>query len=447
MKNYFSIMVLTSFLVIFICSCSKEDNTTNPQTQINSCVGCHTNYDALKRLHTPDTGTTGGGCSGEAPHYEPYDRVYLGGEGYQLFKKSEHGKLPCTSCHNGTDGTDDKKLAHSNNFIKYPSRFAKEKCQSCHPDEVARTTNSIHEQGWGQKRKVTVRYGLAGSDEFHKLPPAIIAGYDKNCASCHASCGDCHVNRPHAGGGGLMNGHNFSKKPDMVEVCVTCHKSRGGHAYLGVAPGSQPDIHLTKKGFDCMSCHTKNEIHGDGNKYETRFHVKDMPKCTDCHKDVAKSNIYHGMHAADLTCYTCHSQDYNNCGSCHIELEGARIPSYQSFKIGMNPIKDVRDYKLALLRRTLMAPDSWSNFGVPVLPNFDAFPTYNFTTPHNIQRWTSRTKTESGKACYDNCHIVKEGDTFRNIQLYLFKKDLLPWELIANEKVTVDGKLPSKWGL
>ncbi|ROL59544.1 hypothetical protein D9V86_10540 [Bacteroidetes/Chlorobi group bacterium ChocPot_Mid] len=444
----YKLLYLFIFLLLFN-ACSKEE-TSNPVNagNINSCVGCHTNYDALKKLADPDTSAPAGGCSGEGVHIEPYDRVYLGGQGFEDFQKEAHGKMACTACHNGIDKTGDKKLAHSGNFIKHPSKFATEKCVTCHEDEVRRTHNSIHEMGWGQKRKVTMRYGLAGPHEFNKLPENVQKGYNANCATCHGSCGECHVSKPLAAGGGLMNGHKFSKKPDMVKVCVACHSSRGGHAYLGVAVGSKPDVHLTKLGFDCMSCHTKNEIHGDGNTYEQRYKVPDMPKCEDCHSNIKNSNSYHSMHAENLSCFVCHSQPYNNCGSCHIHGEGARIASYQGFKIGVNPLSEFKGTRLALVRRTLMAPDSWKEYGVTKLNNFDVFPVFNYTSPHNILRKTKQCSPDEGKACYYNCHIIKEGEIFRNKELYLFESDFIyDWEKSSSKKVTVDGKLPPNWGL
>jgi hypothetical protein len=112
----------------------------------------------------------------------------------------------------------------------------------------------------------------------------------------------------------------------------------------------------------------------------------------------------------------------------------------------MNPIPNTKPYKFAVLRRSLMAPDSWDKFGIPTLTNFDSKPTYKYATPHNLIRWTSRTTVGAGKPCYDACHIVKDSDgTVRNKQLYLFKSDLENWEMNATQSITVDGKLPSNW--
>lgn len=446
MKKFF----ITAFFVIItlLIGCSKEEPIVNkeiPSDQaINSCEGCHTNYTVLKAVHSPDTATGGGGCGGDVPHIEPYDRVYLGGDGYKEFKKTVHGKLECTSCHNGIGNTDDKKLAHSKdaNFIKHPSKYSETKCASCHPDVVARTKNSLHEQGWGQKNMLVFRGGYSS---FENIPADLKRGYETNCAKCHGTCGDCHVNRPVQGGGGLYKGHKFSKTPDMRDNCITCHVSRGGHAYLGVAAGTVPDVHLTKAGYTCMGCHSKNEIHGDGKIYEFRYQMAMLPKCETCHPAVNNSNIYHISHINTFNCQGCHSQDYNNCGSCHIGGEGTRVPSHQKFKIAMNPIPDVKPYKFSTVRQSLMAPDSWELYGVPVLANFDVRPTYKYTTPHNIARWTTRTQVSSLSACYENCHIIKDGSTYKNKNLYLFDSDLQSWEKNANKNIVVDGRLPVSW--
>lgn len=445
---------LISLLLFVLIGCTDDKIEQSPLTneamaKVNSCEGCHTNLDHLKEVYTPDPPSTGGGgCGGDAPHYEPYDRVYMGGEGYANFKAGIHGKLSCVTCHDGVDGTSDKALAHSGDFIKHPSTKSKEKCGSCHPNIVNRTTNSLHEQGWGQKNMVVKRAGIGTHPtEFDKLSEHMKEGYTDNCGKCHASCGDCHITRPIQGGGGLYKGHDFRKTPDMLDNCVTCHVSRGGHAYLGQGIGTVPDVHLTKAGFKCIDCHTSNEIHGDGNIYETRYEMPLLPKCEDCHGDLKSKNVYHQMHYDNFNCYTCHSQDYNNCGSCHVHGEGARIPSHLKFKIGMNPIPELRPYQMVTVRQSLSAPDSWKEYGIDNLANFDVAPTYKYTTPHNILKWTSRTQVTDGKACFDACHIIKEGDNFRNKELYLFDSDLEEWEKNATKNVVVDGKLPASWGV
>jgi thiosulfate/3-mercaptopyruvate sulfurtransferase len=447
MKIFFqknSAFLITLALLVAIITGCKEENT-DPSDNVATCEGCHTNYAHLQLVYSPDTAVTGGGCGGEAPHYEPYDRVYMGGEGFEEYKASGHYQMGCVACHNGNGNTDDKDLAHSGDFIRHPSAFADEKCGSCHQQIVDNFATSIH-NGTGQKRKVTIRSGLDGPEDFDQLPQHQIEGYNANCATCHGTCGNCHIVRPLAGGGGLAKGHKFTKTPDMVTVCVTCHSSRGGHAYLGVAAGTQPDVHLTKNDYDCMGCHSGAELHGDGNPVEQRYAYSQLPKCENCHAGIQSANTYHSIHYDDFNCQVCHSQDYNNCGSCHIHGEGARIPSYMGYKIASNPIPDIKTgYDFTLVRRTLAAPDNWEKYGVDQYANFDAFPTYNFTTPHNILRWTSRTQVIQGRSCSSNCHIRNENGVLVNRELFLFDEDLLDWEKNASANIKVDGKLPESW--
>lgn len=435
------LILFLAVVTLGIISCEYK-NTDNENA---SCEGCHTNYALLQEVYTPDTSAPAGGCGGSAPHYEPYDRVYMGGAGYEDYKSSAHYSLGCVGCHNGVDNTAVKDDAHSGNFLAHPSVFYVEKCGTCHSEIANNFETSLH-QGTGQKQKVTVRSGLSGHEDFDQLPQHQIDGYNANCKTCHGTCGNCHIVRPPIAGGGLSKGHSFTKNPDMIQTCVSCHTSRGGHAYLGVSPGTQPDIHLQKMGFKCMDCHTGHELHGDGEPVHERYAYDKLPKCSDCHTGLENSNSYHTLHYDDFNCQVCHSQDYNNCGSCHVHGEGARVPSYMDFKIAVNPIPDIKEgFDFCLVRRTLGAPDNWEKYGVPEYANFDAFPTYNYTSPHNILRWTSRTQLTQGGSCSSSCHIRNEDGVLINKELFLFEENLLEWEKSATSKITVDGKLPESW--
>ena len=59
---------------------SWKESVTEPN-QLNNCEVCHTDYERLVDVHSPDTAAPVGGCGGDAPHYEPYDRVFMGGYG------------------------------------------------------------------------------------------------------------------------------------------------------------------------------------------------------------------------------------------------------------------------------------------------------------------------------------------------------------------------------
>ncbi len=441
--------------VLFLCAASlliaSCTNYKIPEVvDVSSCEGCHTNLAHLKEVFTADTAAVVGGCGGEAPHYEPWERVNMTGDGYAAFKASSHGALSCTSCHGGINGTDQKDIAHSEDFVRHPSDNWETKCLPCH-SEVEHFGNSLH-NGTGQKRKVAMRSGYAGAHEFDMLSEQTKTGYENNCATCHGTCGNCHIVRPPIAGGGLSNGHEFIKQPHMTKICVSCHTSRGGHAFLGVAAGTVPDVHQDEHNFQCTSCHKGPELHGSSDSTVTnRYEYAELPSCqsTYCHPSIENSNNYHSTHIEDFNCQVCHSQDYNNCGSCHVHGDGARVPAYMDFKIALNPIPDVKQgYDFVLVRRTLGAPDNWSKYGADDYENFDVFPTYNFTTPHNILKLTTRTDVGSGDACYTNCHVRydAENDTTYNKHLYLFSDDMeFEWENSANASIIVDGLLPASW--
>ena len=81
----------------------------------------------------------------------------------------------------------------------------------------------------------------------------------------------------------------------------------------------------------------------------------------------------------------------------------------------MNPIPETKPYKMATLRQSLMAPDSWDGYGVETLSDFDVRPTYKYTTPHNIIKWTKRTIVDSlidsrHPDCAQACHIIKDSE-------------------------------------
>ncbi len=447
-------VVSTCLIIVWIIAgCTNDtipDRGGNGNGNVsNSCESCHTDYPLLIAVHTPDTGAPVGGCGGDAVVRTPYDRVFMGGEGYDDFKASAHYYVGCVNCHGGDNQVMDKESAHSGEWTASPSMDYEKNCASCHEAETEFFSNSLH-NGTGQKRKVTLRSGLAGASEFDQLPAHQIEGYNNNCAHCHGTCGNCHVVRPAPDGGGLFNGHNFNKTPDMVKVCAKCHSSRGWHAYIGTAPGTKPDVHLTsEEEFTCLACHDGMEMHGSAKPVEQRYDYEELPGCKteNCHPGLETKNTYHTVHYGSFNCQVCHSQDYNNCGSCHVHGDGARIPSYQDFKIALNPIPDIKkEYDFALVRRTLAAPDNWEKYDVPEYANFDACPTYNYTTPHNILKRTARTpEVAQMKDCGKSCHLrIEEGDTI-NKDLYLWQKDLLEWEIGATGHITVDGHLPSSW--
>jgi thiosulfate/3-mercaptopyruvate sulfurtransferase len=99
--------------------------------------------------------------------------------------------------------------------------------------------------------------------------------------------------------------------------------------------------------------------------------------------------------------------------------------SYLTFMIGLNPLESYdRPYEYVTLRHVPIAKDSYAFYGDNLLPNFDALPTWVYTTPHNIQRNTPQ--TESCDACHGNA------------DLFLTADKVYPEELNANLPVIVN---------
>jgi hypothetical protein len=439
--NHFLLLLVPA---LFLVACDKDDtiphNPFQPKADVGTCLGCHSDETTLKAVaDPPPPPNPGGGCGGELPEMEPWLKVFIGGDNGARFLNSAHGKLACVSCHGGKEPARDKHEAHSVDFVASPSADADRFCGSCHPSIAARDKHSIHTQGFGQKRMLADR---AGFPSYENYPELLKQGYDKNCGKCHASCGECHVMRPRQAGGGFLAAHNFQKRPDMRLNCTACHAARVGHAYFGEGFGLRPDVHYLKlPGGHCLNCHTADEMHGTGRVYEQRYDVSNMPKCEQCHGNAATANAFHSVHWDNVSCQGCHSQDYQNCGSCHVDT-GVRNGPYMAFKIGKNPLPNTKRFKWVVLRNAPHAPDSWSNYGIPTLANFNAHPTWRMATPHNIKRWTPRTEVAEGQACFEACHI-KDG---KNKQWYLFEADLKEtWEKEANRSVVVDNALPAGW--
>lgn len=457
--SLFAPLLIVGVIAIMSSSCTMLDNKDlKTAYSYGTCEGCHTDLDHLKLVYSPDTAAPAGGCGGTAPHYEPYERVYMGGSGYEAFKGSVHD-MACTKCHDGVDYEHEKDKAHVG-LIKHPSTEYEERCGKCH-EETNNFSKNLH-NGIGQKDKVTKRSGLTGHEQFDDLPQHKIEGYNANCATCHGTCGNCHIVRPPIAGGGLAMGHQFIEQPDMMATCVSCHTSRGGHAYLGRGrvqdPTIVPDVHLTHPDaeFECMDCHTEAEIHGSnltGEGPDHRYAYSELPKCSTCHQEEIDDpgNIYHNVAQHDFNCQVCHSQDYNSCGECHVHGDGARLPAYLDFKIALNPLADEdipdHDFKYALVRRTLGAPDNWDVYDVPDYTNFDAFPMFNYTTPHNIKLYTNRTiEGADVSTCMLNCHIRNDGGILINKEYYLLDEVLTEtWMQTSTGHLTVDDELHADW--
>lgn len=341
----------------------------------------------------------------------------------ESFLTSTHGQLGCTTCHQGDPKANDKEQAHQG-LVATPSDPADDYCGSCHGDIASTHNNSLHRTLAGYYKRIEKRLGRDISDD-----PDLVANFNNECGKCHASCGQCHVSRPASVDGGFIDGHNFRKEPDMRDNCTACHGSRVGAEYFGENEGIKADVHWIPNLKNCTFCHKEQDMHGSGERFTYRYEDTDLVRCEDCHSDKQNANLYHNMHWGSLACQVCHSQSYKNCNGCHTGGSGITGSSYMAFKIAKNPIKSPnRDYKIVTVRHIPIVPDTYASWGIGDLPDFSAEPTWKYTTPHNIQRWTAQTDTTGAAWCGEKCH---------NSDYYLTVDDLQPFEVEANQDIVL----------
>ncbi|MCG8608193.1 hypothetical protein MJD09_24810 [bacterium] len=338
------------------------------------------------------------------------------------FLTTQHGELNCTSCHGGSDLPQSMEQAHIG-VVADPSSSAENSCAECHADYDSKHKQSLHASLEGYKETIRARAGQG------QLSPELEGMFQAQCATCHTSCGQCHISRPTSVGGGFIAGHNFNRRPSMTENCTACHGSRIGEEFRGQHAGISADVHYNR-GMQCVACHSAEDVHASTPGAKHRYDESSPVRCEDCH-EIANSNAYHAVHNDRLSCQVCHSQPYKNCYSCHVgqDSKGLMQPSELDFKIGRNPIKSAsKPFDYVVLRHVPIAPNSYDDWAPGQLTNFAALPTWKYATPHNIQKNTPQTAN-----CTSSCH--------NNADVFLTPNDLqklTPEEQAANATVVVD---------
>lgn len=368
---------------------------------------------------------------------EPWQKVLVDSKNYP---NNVHGLIGCTECHGGVQSSD-KATAHTG-LIARPSRDPEKTCGSCHPNVVALNQYNLHSNLAGYWTVLNARSAPAYHPQLNEM-------FNNHCSSCHATCGDCHVSQPYSVGGGFIDGHNYNRTPSMTRNCTACHGSRVGNEYLGKNEGLRADVHFRQGRMTCVDCHSGHQMHGQPDNCQTchqgpeanmpippnhRYDGVQSPRCETCHVTVAtgQDDIFmHQQHAGDLSCQVCHSIAYTSCDNCHVAIsEKTGNPFYRTeahyltFLIGRNPRKSYdRPYEYVTVRHIPISRTSFAFYGNNLLPNFNALPTWAYTTPHNIQRNTPQTAT-----CYA-CH--------GNPDLFLTIDKVAPDEIYANLSVIV----------
>ena len=163
-----------------------------------------------------------------------------------------------------------------------------------------------------------------------------------------------------------------------------------------------------------------------------------------------------------MTCYVCHSQPYYNCNSCHTDSEwkqgygpvsgdikagGGDYLEFPDLRIGYNYDQTLHEGKWIVVRHIPVARDSYEPWGHATLANYDDRPTWEYTSPHNVRRFTAQTDTTGGATCSENCHLTGVKVEL-NAERFLWQSYIdsaYTDEAGANLPVIVDDHLPSGW--
>lgn len=150
-----------------------------------------------------------------------------------------------------------------------------------------------------------------------------------------ASCQDCHA---------TMSGWTVEQSQ-----CYSCHGRQATEAFkLGIS-----DVHRDR-GFQCWNCHTMDDLHGDGNEYDTMFREGAIDvDCLDCHNDTGvplpDDHASYDPHGGKIHCSSCHTKTVISCYNCHFEsvveahVKRAKQP-ISDFVILVNREKDDKVY-------------------------------------------------------------------------------------------------------
>lgn len=420
------------FLVFFLLVACLIANPLKG-AEITQCALCHIDAELMDELtedaimfgeDEPETSSLqqGNGYGVKKAPFDLYEKKLVD----ERFLNSPHGQIPCHLCHMGNPDSDDPGTAHQG-LAADPSKNSSQTCGQCHEAIVLSAENSLHMNPQALFATLSKR---CSPDQIAELGSSVL---ENQCQSCHqVTCGSCHVSRPDVSGGGLQQGHLFTKTPDPISTCMTCHTAPTGNDFIG-KKGSG-DIHYRKHKMGCIACHNKEELHSSAAEGDNRYHFPKKIECIDCHSNVADGPIPEHVIHTNVSCAVCHAAPYQNCNSCHIGKDTDGIvysqstPPFQGLRIGLNP--DKKGPRYVLLREVGIHRDTYKDT-IGNMRNYSALPTYKRASPHTIQR-----RTWQSADC-NHCH--------GNSALFL-TQETMPFDMIvANRHVALKkAEVPAK---
>jgi predicted CXXCH cytochrome family protein len=221
------------------------------------------------------------------------------------FHASVHGTLACGDCHR-----DIRAYPH-------PDKIAPVACESCHAEEAAGLSGSVHAHAGETSPQGARNACLNCHGDQHE----IVAKTDPNSPvyplNIPKTCGSCHGNAAMARKYGLPNVyaayidsiHGFAIGKEGLLVAANCTSCHGSHKILDHRNPQSSTFRANIPGT-CGSCHV-----GINEQYQNGVHGKavaagnpNAPVCTDCH-------TAHGI--LEPTSSDFRMQSTPVCGNCH----------------------------------------------------------------------------------------------------------------------------------
>jgi hypothetical protein len=159
----------------------------------------------------------------------------------------------------------------------------------------------------------------ASNGGFETLTGVPIDGL--GCVQCHGATDADGNSYPTDYTPACIDCHATGTTTTSQARCLSCHSREGAIINLGIS-----DVHRTA-GFTCMSCHTSNDVHGNGTEYNSMFESGAIAAdCsnTGCHGGSdphANLSSNPDPHNGKIHCASCHASTNLACYNCHFESQ------------------------------------------------------------------------------------------------------------------------------
>ncbi|MCK5076693.1 MAG: hypothetical protein KAR38_09965, partial [Calditrichia bacterium] len=257
-----------------------------------------------------------------------------------------------------------------------------------------------------------MQYWYEAKDGFMAITKIPYA--ELGCKGCHCTgCNDCHIKKTEDGG------YEYSVEvASERNTCLKCH-AREKATYKYDESINKIGVHM-KADMNCVDCHSKKEIHGDGGEYESMRGENAMnTACGNCHESesIPKTKS-HTVHNEKLECNACHVQNSMTCYNCHFGELAKTKSKPKSF------VKKVKDFLILVKYKGKITSGTMQTL---VGNNDEPFIVYVPYFTHSVMK--------NGRKC-EQCHATEA------VNVLASNKEFVPATFKDGESKFYNGILP-----